>query len=120
MLLDSNIIIYAARPENVKLRRFIAENATAVSALSYVEVLGYHRLAEMERQILSEFFRSALVLPITQIVIEQAASLRQRRRMSVGDAIIAATAIVHHLTLVTRNVEDFRWIDELTIFNPFE
>ncbi len=120
MLLDSNIIIYAAQPENIELRRFIAENATVVSALSYVEVLGYHRLAKIEQQILSEFFSNALVLPITQIVIEQAVSLRQRRRMSVGDAIIAGTVIVHNLTLVTRNVEDFQWIDEIVIFNPFE
>ncbi len=45
MLLDSNIIIYAARPENSELRRFIAQCTPAVSALSYVEVLGYHRFS---------------------------------------------------------------------------
>jgi toxin FitB len=120
MLLDSNIIIYATQPENVELRRFIAENATAVSALSYLEVLGYHRLTEPERQLFEEFFRSTLVLPISQMVINQAVLLRQRRRISVGDAIIAATAIVHNLTLVTRNIQDFQWIGELVLFNPFE
>ncbi|AVQ73833.1 hypothetical protein B5D77_23375 [Microcystis sp. MC19] len=44
MLLDSNIIIYAAQLENEFLREFIAENSPYVSALSYLEVLGYHRL----------------------------------------------------------------------------
>jgi predicted nucleic acid-binding protein len=39
MLLDSNIIIYSAQPENQFLRRLIAEKAPAVSAVSYVEVL---------------------------------------------------------------------------------
>jgi hypothetical protein len=43
MLLDSNIIIYASQPEYPLLRQFIAEQSPAVSALSYVEVLGYHR-----------------------------------------------------------------------------
>lgn len=48
MLIDSNIIIYAAKPEYGALRRFIAEKEPAVSAISYVEVLGYHQLTEQE------------------------------------------------------------------------
>ena len=35
------------------------------------------------------------------------------------DAFIAATARVHHLTVVTRNVRDFSQFDVLT-FNPFK
>ena len=42
MLIDSNIIVYAAKPEYADLRRFIAEHAPTVSAISYVGVLGYH------------------------------------------------------------------------------
>lgn len=55
MLLDSNIIIYAAQTENSRLREFIAEHEPVVSALSYVETLGYHRLSEIEKQFLEEF-----------------------------------------------------------------
>ena len=38
--------------------------------------------------------------------------------MGLGDALIAATAPVHGLTLVTRNVKDFRWIDGLDLLDP--
>ncbi len=55
MLIDSNIIIYAAKAEHADLRAFIAEHTPAVSAISYVEVLGYHRLTEEERQHLGVF-----------------------------------------------------------------
>ncbi|MGB3509413.1 MAG: type II toxin-antitoxin system VapC family toxin [Microcoleaceae cyanobacterium] len=120
MLLDSNIIIYAAQPENTALRQFIAEHSPAVSALSYVEVLGYHQLTEQERLYFEDFFRVSLVLPISQAVLDQAIALRQIRRMTLGDAIIAGTALVHNLTLVTRNVEDFQWINQLQLINPFE
>ncbi|MEQ9670882.1 MAG: type II toxin-antitoxin system VapC family toxin [Coleofasciculus sp. G2-EDA-02] len=120
MLLDSNIIIYATRPEYVWLREFIAEHEPAVSALSYVETLGYHRLTEVERQLLEEFFAVSLVLPISQPVLNQAVALRQMRRMTVGDAIIAGTALTHNLVLVTRNLNDFQWIGELQLLNPFE
>lgn len=35
MLIDSNIIIYAAKPEYQQLRGFIGQHAPAVSAVSY-------------------------------------------------------------------------------------
>jgi predicted nucleic acid-binding protein len=36
------------------------------------------------------------------------------------DTIIAATAIVHNLTIATRNVADFKGIEELSVWNPWE
>ncbi len=120
MLIDSNIIIYAAKPEYADLRRFIAEHAPAVSAISYVEVLGYHRLTEAERQHFEAFFAAAPVLALSEAVIQKAVQLRQARKMTLGDALVAGTALVHQLTLVTRNTKDFEWITELTLLNPFE
>jgi len=118
MLLDSNIIIYAAQPEYSELRHFIATHAPAVSAVSYVEVLGYHRLTERERSFLEAFFQAASILPIDQHVLEQAVALRQQRTLSLGDALIAGTALTHDHVLVTRNENDFRWIANLDVHNP--
>ncbi|MEH1875299.1 type II toxin-antitoxin system VapC family toxin [Nostoc sp.] len=120
MLLDSNIIIYSAQSENGQLRELIAEYAPAVSALSYLEVLGYHLLKEEQRQYFEEFFQVAQVLPISQDVLNQAVILRQQKRMTLGDAIIASTALVYGLTLITRNTDDFRWITQIRLWNPFE
>jgi toxin FitB len=50
VLLDNNIIIYAAQPEYPKLRELIANHSPAISALSYLEVVGYHLLTEQQRQ----------------------------------------------------------------------
>jgi predicted nucleic acid-binding protein len=41
-----------------------------------------------------------------------------RSRISIGDAAIAATARIHHLTLATRNVKDFK-IFSVPVINPF-
>lgn len=120
MLLDSNIIIYAAQPEHTYLRRFIAKHAPAVSAISYVEVMGYDRLDKKQRRYFERFFQVAHVLPISQAVLDQATRLRQQRKMTLGDSIIAGTALVHGLTLVTSNTEDFKWIRGLSLLNPFE
>lgn len=44
MLLDSNIVIYAIKPEFAHLRILIATRKPAISAISYLEILGYHKL----------------------------------------------------------------------------
>ena len=40
--------------------------------------------------------------------------------MSLGDALIAATALDHELTFATRNTKDFDWIPNLSLINPFD
>jgi predicted nucleic acid-binding protein len=40
--------------------------------------------------------------------------------MKLGDAIIAATAIVYNLVLITRNVDDFKFIPNFTLLNPYD
>lgn len=118
MLLDSNIIIYAVRPEHESLRAFLSAKPIVVSAITRVEVLGYHRLAETERNMFEDFFRALPVLPVTERVLDESIRLRQLRRMTLGDALIAATAIVNRMRLATHNVPDFSWIDGLDVIDP--
>jgi predicted nucleic acid-binding protein len=120
MLLDSNIIIYAALPEYSALQDFIAKHAPAVSAISRVEVLGYHLLTQQDRSAFEEFFAAASVLPVSDLVISKAIELRQIRKLKLGDALIAGTALVHGLTLVTKDTQDFQWIEGLTLLDPLE
>lgn len=117
MLLDSNVIIHAAKPEREDLRHLIEEKAPAVSVISYIEVLGYHDLGA-EKSFLEQFFDAAEVLPLSTDVVQKAIRLRQRRNISLGDSIIAATAIVHDLRLLTHNPEDFRGIPRLRLIDP--
>ncbi len=120
MLLDSNTIIYASLPENQFLRDWISKNTPFLSIVSYVEVLGFHRITNEEKLAFQAFFDSATLLPITLDIVQKATALRQRKKMSLGDALIAATAIVHSHTLVTSNTSDFLWVAELTLWDPFQ
>ena len=119
MLADSNLIIYAARPEHQFLRDWFAAAVPSVAGVSYVEALGYHRLSPPDRIFFEDFFSVARVLPIDSAVLQQAVKLRQTRKMSLGDSLVAATAVVHGLALTTRNVDVFAWIPGLDLFNPF-
>ena len=118
MLVGSNIVIYAAQPQHERLREFIRENSPLVSVISYIEVLGFHRLKDPERGLLEKFFAVAAILPLSNHVAQRAIRLRQQRRMSLGDSVVAATALIHRLTLVTHNAGDFQWIGELPLLDP--
>ncbi len=104
MLLDSNTIIYAAIPEEEQLRQFLSKQELSVSAVSYVDVLGYHKLTSKNKQHFENFFQTTQMFPISDEIIQKASALRQQKKMSLGDALIAATALIHGLTLVTSKV----------------
>lgn len=72
-----------------------------------------------ERAHFGAFFAKAKILPLTQPVLDEAVRLRQAKKIKLGDSLVAATALVHGLALVTRNTEDFAGIEELRILNPF-
>ncbi len=120
MLLDSNLIIYSTMPEYDSLRDFIDHQSHFISIISQVEVLGYHKLIEKDREKLEQFFQFFPILPISSPIVEQAIDLRQQQKMSLGDALIAATALIHDLQLATANVKDFSWIDGIEVVNPVE
>lgn len=88
------------------------------SDITRLEVLGYHSLSENDREDLTNLFSLAIVCPVSSSVIDLAIELRQKRKMSLGDAIIAATALENRQTLATRNASDFEWIEGLKVVDP--
>jgi toxin FitB len=118
VILDSNIIIYSLLPQHQTLRDLIQNGAPSASAISMVEVLGFQRLTPTDRVKFENMFAAITLFDVTRPVLDQAITLRQQRRMSVGDAIIAATALLHGKTLVTRNTADFAWISGLQLLDP--
>jgi len=58
------------------------------------------------------------LLPIDGLVAEEWGRLRAVRTLPVVDTLIAATARVHDLTIVTRNDRDFAGLG-VTVLNPY-
>ena len=119
-LIDSNIIIYSGAKEYSWLRELFYESGCFFSSISKIEVLGFYHIKKDQVSYFSEVFKLLKVLPVDSEVIDKAVSLRQQKKITLGDSIIAATALLNNLTLVTRNVDDFLHIHDLDIENPFE
>jgi predicted nucleic acid-binding protein len=72
--------------------------------------------AWIEHHVLPEF--ADRVLPIDIRVAQRCARLHVPHRQSERDALIAATALVHGMTVVTRNVADFA-ATGVNLLNPW-
>ncbi len=120
ILLDSNLIIYITSGQYPQLTNWFLDNAPSVSVISMVEVLGYHGLKSGEKAELENFFSRLNVIYPAAEEFQRAIELRQKHAMSLGDALIAATALTHDLTLATHNTKDFAWIKVLDVFDPLE
>lgn len=120
MLLDSNIVIYAFEPkyQNSGLENFLLQGDFSVSNLTRLEVIGYWRNTNAEVERFAMFFDALHVLEISSDIINRAIGLRRQRSLGLGDAIIAATALEYQLPLITHNVRDFQWIENLQVIDP--
>ena len=118
-LLDSNLLIYSANPQYKFLQQLLVAPANFASEISRVETLGFHRLDAQDAAFFDSLFAIVQLLPVTRAVMEQAIHLRQQRKMTLGDSLIAATGLEYQLVLATRNTADFNHITALQLFNPF-
>jgi predicted nucleic acid-binding protein len=71
----------------------------------------------LDHHVLPEF--SKRTLPVDTAVAQRCARLHVPDKRGERDALIAATALVHGMTVVTRNVSDFKPTGVLLI-NPWE
>lgn len=124
-LIDTNVLLeyvsFALPTTEHTFVESVIGNGFNVSVINRIEILGH----ESATQELYDFMDLANTLQLTQEVEKQTIVLRKYRkikpnRRTVPDAIIAATALVHGLTIISRNTKDFQNIIGLVSVNPHE
>jgi predicted nucleic acid-binding protein len=89
-----------------------------VSEISRIEVLGYHKLTNMEESCFKDIFELIPILLPNSRIFNKAIEIRKAYNLKLGDSLIAATALENDLSIYTRNLADFKNITELTSINP--
>ncbi|WP_421775374.1 type II toxin-antitoxin system VapC family toxin [Gracilimonas sp.] len=95
----------------------VIDNVPMVSVISKIEVLGYNGTAH-EEQILKSFINDSEVLNLSEEIVASCIQIRKAHRIKLPDALIAATANVQDLILITRNISDFDIVEGLDLINP--
>ncbi|TKT91958.1 type II toxin-antitoxin system VapC family toxin [Dyadobacter frigoris] len=124
-LMDSNVLIdFVAQtiPEKGFLYvQNIIDNEFLIPTVVKIEVLGFNGNFPELMSKMREFVSLATLLPLEDLVVDETINLRRNsKRIKLGDAIIAATALVHQLVLITRNTQDFKNIPGLSFINAHE
>ena len=90
-----------------------------ISIITNIELFASNNIPENELILLKKFVAFSNVFPIDKDLIDSTISIRLLYRIKLPDALIAGTAIVNDLTLITRNTKDFANIEGLKIVNPY-
>lgn len=136
-LLDTNVISEQRRmgtgKEDMNVSGWTGKVATHVMFVSVIVLLelekwvllwerrdppqGLHMRKWFDTSVREAFRERAL--PITETIALRAAALHVPDPQPSNDALIAATALVHGLTIVTRNISDFAPMG-VKLLNPWE
>jgi predicted nucleic acid-binding protein len=123
-LIDTNIIIYYLNgvipADHYDKVSDIFRDSFNISTISKIEVLGWHRITDTNQLRIQRFLNQANVIYLNDEIEEKTIEIKQKVKMDTPDAIVAATALVYQLTLVTRNEKDFKKVEGLSLYNPFE
>jgi predicted nucleic acid-binding protein len=90
-----------------------------MSIISRIELLGFAFPEPVDEAKAVKFVEESTLLPLSDEVADLAIEIRKKHKTKLGDTLIAATAIAHNLSLLTRNDADFKNIEGLKIINPF-
>ena len=120
-LIDTNAVIdYLSHKLPLTSMEFmnqIIDKVPNISVISKIEVLGFNA-PEQHYQLLVNFMHDATILDLTNSVVDVSIDIRKKSKTKLPDAIIAATALVYDLILLSRNISDFKNIKGLKVIDP--
>jgi len=124
-LWDTNTVIYYLQQQfPPTAEKFIDEtildSRPAISTITEIELLCWKTTSDKDLEVLHNFINDSMVFGLEKDIKYKTAEIRKAHKIKLPDAIIAATALTYHLTLLTRNTNDFKKIDELSLINPHE
>lgn len=123
-LWDTNIAIYFlqnqfTREAEARIITILEESGPVISVITEIELMCWKSANAKDKAILKRFISDSDRLEINSAIKLKTAEIRKTSKIKLPDAIIAATAVVHSMTLVTRNFDDFVGIKSLMLLNPY-
>lgn len=122
-LIDSNVVIGYLDNKipgtGMQFLNNVVDNIPIISVITKIEVLRFNA-PESAYNILTDFTESSIICELDGDVVKQTIKLCKESRIKLPDAIIAATALVNELVVITRNTDDFKNIAGIETLNPWK
>jgi predicted nucleic acid-binding protein len=121
-LLDTNAVINyldASLPlTGMQFLDAIVDDEPIISIITKMETPGFHFKSIMEQTAMETFASGSTILDLNNDIVNTTIAIRKTKKMKLPDAIIAATALVYGLVLVSSNISDFKNIAGLVCIDP--
>ncbi|MGB5943829.1 MAG: type II toxin-antitoxin system VapC family toxin [Leeuwenhoekiella sp.] len=98
--MDTNILIHYFEGE-IAARRIVENNSITISVITEMELLGYPKLSNSERDIILKFLESLNICGLSQEIKNKAIEIRYSKKLKLPDSNILATSVVKGLPLIT-------------------
>ena len=98
----------------------ILDKECIISFITEIELQVWDPVNSSDTDIYNQFVNGSIVLEIEQPIIAETIRIRKTYKLKLPDALIAATAIVYKLTLISDNNKDFLKVPALKYLNPRE
>ncbi len=117
---DTNVLSRIFKGD-LEIRKFVESLECAINVTVYIECLQGSK-ANQEKRIIEKYLMRFPLLPITPEssvrAIDLIRSYSNSHGLLIGDALIAATALENDLTIVTYNMDDFKFVQDLKWLKP--
>lgn len=100
IFIDTNICIYLLNGD-IKLAKLLQDQSIHISFITEIELFAYHGNTPASTEILNTFISSVTVLDVTQDIKQRTIDIRKSYKLKLPDSIIAASALVKNLPLIT-------------------
>jgi hypothetical protein len=121
-LIDTNIFTLYTQGElsekgNTLLDGILDSFSCQISVITRMELLSWNT-DEETTNLIYEFIRLSKEFSLTEEVIIKTAEMRRNKKIKLPDAVIATTAMINDLILISDNDKDFGKIEHLRYVNP--
>lgn len=111
-LVDTNFLIFVSDESDIVIP-FLDYNV-AISYITEMELLGVFSISKNQKTAMKKILSQCYIIDCSEEIKEVAINLKQKYKIKLPDAIIAATAIVKQLPFVTADA-DFKIIKDLNL-----
>ncbi|MCO6487004.1 MAG: type II toxin-antitoxin system VapC family toxin [Phaeodactylibacter sp.] len=111
LLIDTNIALYLLDGDTT-IAELLNGRDVHVSFITELELLGFQDIKEEDRSIIEELLNTCIIVDLNQAIKGITIDLKQKYKLKLPDAIIAATSIYMNLPLISAD-KDFDRISDL-------
>jgi predicted nucleic acid-binding protein len=113
LFVDTNILINLAEGKK-GVDRYLEGNNLYVSVVSEIELLGWHKITAQQKIFFKSLLSDCGIIGLINPIKELAIGLKQKNKIKLPDAVIAASAIHLGVPLLTHD-KDFQRIKDLDL-----